>query len=925
MSDIVEKTLSSIPKFFSQNLLGAAVTGPPSPRRRFSSRAFQTFVVQLNSAKTFSEEEQYVRNELLQIRQKISHPDITASQMCEILCKLIYCGILGYDVSFGYIHAVKLAQQGSAFEKRMGYIACTILLHEDHELILLLINTIQKDLQSTNILDNLASLSAVCCLVNKEMITEVLPSVQQKLKHPREIVRAKAVQCIHSFLHKSPALVSSLEDGIRQSLTDKDPSVMVASLNVWYDIIMKNHVHGKYADLFSPMKEILRQIISRSLPSSFEYHGIPLPWSQIKLLRILSLLAHNNKRLSEELYPLISDLLQKVNIKEKMALAIMHECIQAITTIQANPSLLEEATTLVKKFVTSTSFILKYMGVKSLTSLITTSPKSAMDCQMMVVELLEDPDPLIQRKTVDLLYGMANPSNAQVVCNKLLEQVPKAHSQKWKKNLVRPSNKQSLTSTAQKEYHQHLVKKSIESLFIEDCSQELILLCVWVVGEFATFLKKMPEDKIVVLLKSKYQQLNVDTETRIWIVNSLLKLASHSVVNFEAINKEFAILAEEENSLLLKQMDFSLSFLDDYVVASLEKGESPYLHLNQRHPPRSTVDTVEDHTGLFEGLGDRERADSAVSTERTSQDANSSRSLSDTCTSSSQRDSGLKMKGVRRVWGKDGIIRDGQKGMSDDMVVNSEKNFADKEQIQRKRELAAALFSGVTDTKDTKEEEEEEVSSMDPFLIDEDSSDLLGGHNEDTGGWRQLHRSNISEDILPQTEDNNVISPSEQSEEQLLMNTVSMDAFKSGYKDVDNSVLLVNFVSSCQQNEMFSSEDLSHLRLSSNEISEEKNEDNILSENPDSTSDSSKSIVPTTQAKSITPPPGRKMLFLTMTNMDNDHIPVYSTKSIIQKIRNRRHTKSGQNRNQSKQKQKPPPYEKKRTPDMRVRPGAQEE
>ncbi|KAK3104726.1 hypothetical protein FSP39_008733 [Pinctada imbricata] len=52
---------------------------------------------------------------------------------------------------------------------------------------------------------------------------------------------------------------------------------------------------------------------------------------------------------------------------------------------------------------------------------------------------------------------------------------------------------------------------------------------------------------------------------------------------------------------------------------------------------------------------------------------------------------------------------------------------------------------------------------------------------------------------------------------------------------------------------------------------------------------------------------------------------IRDTKSIIQKIRNRRHTKSGQNRNQSKQKQKPPPYEKKRTPDMRVRPGAQEE
>ncbi|KAK3096784.1 hypothetical protein FSP39_003252 [Pinctada imbricata] len=56
--------------------------------------------------------------------------------------------------------------------------------------------------------------------------------------------------------------------------------------------------------------------------------------------------------------------------------------------------------------------------------------------------------------------------------------------------------------------------------------------------------------------------------------------------------------------------------------------------------------------------------------------------------------------------------------------------------------------------------------------------------------------------------------------------------------------------------------------------------------------------------------------------MDNDHIPVYSTKSKIQKIRNRRHQyKTGTKAS----KQKPPPYEKKRTPDMGVRPGAQED
>ncbi|KAK3091638.1 hypothetical protein FSP39_021434 [Pinctada imbricata] len=58
--------------------------------------------------------------------------------------------------------------------------------------------------------------------------------------------------------------------------------------------------------------------------------------------------------------------------------------------------------------------------------------------------------------------------------------------------------------------------------------------------------------------------------------------------------------------------------------------------------------------------------------------------------------------------------------------------------------------------------------------------------------------------------------------------------------------------------------------------------------------------------------------------MDNDHIPVYSTKSIIRKSE----TEGIQNQDKTgtkANKQKPPPHEKKRTPDMEVRPGAQEE
>lgn len=40
--------------------------------------------------------------------------------MKECMVRLIYCEMLGYDASFGYIHAIKLAQQGNLLEKRVG-------------------------------------------------------------------------------------------------------------------------------------------------------------------------------------------------------------------------------------------------------------------------------------------------------------------------------------------------------------------------------------------------------------------------------------------------------------------------------------------------------------------------------------------------------------------------------------------------------------------------------------------------------------------------------------------------------------------------------------------------------------------------------------------------------------------------------------
>lgn len=65
-------------------------------------------------------------------------------RMREYLVRSLYIEMLGHDASFAYIHAVKLTQSKNFLCKKIGYLACSLCLNNKHELMLLLINTIQK-------------------------------------------------------------------------------------------------------------------------------------------------------------------------------------------------------------------------------------------------------------------------------------------------------------------------------------------------------------------------------------------------------------------------------------------------------------------------------------------------------------------------------------------------------------------------------------------------------------------------------------------------------------------------------------------------------------------------------------------------------------------------------------------------------------
>lgn len=387
------------------------------------SRDFFELVKAIGEAKSKQEEDRIIVQEVALLKRRLQDGGGTSStkdtkkRQKEFLLRLMYVEMLGHDASFGYIKAVECTASTNLLQKRVGYLCCSLTLSPTHEFRFMIINQLQRDLQSSNHLEVCSALMAVCKLVTVEMIPAVLPMIDNLLQHEAELVRKKAVMAIHRFHLLNPESVSDFGDKLRRTLCDKDPSVMGAALCILHDVAQANVL--EYKDLVPSYVSILKQIMEHRLPREFDYHRIPAPWIQIRLLKILALLGTADQAASEGMYEVLHDVMRRADTGINVGYAIIYECVRTVTSIYPNSTLLDAAAASISRFISSDNHNLKYLGVTGLAAIVKDHPRYASQHQMAVIDCLEDPDETLKRKTLDLLYRMTNPVNVEFICGKL--------------------------------------------------------------------------------------------------------------------------------------------------------------------------------------------------------------------------------------------------------------------------------------------------------------------------------------------------------------------------------------------------------------------------------------------------------------------------------------------------------------------------
>ena len=475
---------------------------------------------------------------------------------------------MGHSAEFCHIHSVNLASAPELLYKRVGYLATWLAVNPDNQLMYLVVSNLQRDMRSSSFLEVSCALTSAAKLILPELVSAINPEVVGLLAHPNALVRKKAVVCMQSFYRKSNGAVGDQKD-YRTALCDRDPSVMGAALSLFHDVIITNPASQR--DLIPSFVSILKQITEHRLSREFDYHRVPAPWLQIKLLKLLALLAADDAQATQKCVEVLGETLKRADTGLSIGHAVSFEVINTVTSIVPVPELIEAAADTISKFLTSNNANLKYLGITALSRIVKIDPKYAQEHQHIVIDCLEDPDDTIRRNTLSLLFSMCNENSVEVIIGRVIKVIAESTDKYLRQELARSTcdacekyatnnawyieTMNKLLEIAPEHVQQSTIQQMLKTIaegsgddeaedaqFRTQCVENyfalaespdkhlppaLIQVIAWVLGEYGFLTKRISRVMMLDRLCDLTERCQ-DASTRGWIITAMMKIVAHN-------------------------------------------------------------------------------------------------------------------------------------------------------------------------------------------------------------------------------------------------------------------------------------------------------------------------------------------------------------------------------------------------------------
>ncbi|KAI5081103.1 hypothetical protein GOP47_0004286 [Adiantum capillus-veneris] len=374
----------------------------------------------IRACKTAAEERAVIKKECAALRTAFNENEQGYSH--RNLAKLMFIHMLGYPTHFGQMECLKLIASSGFPEKRIGYLGLMLLLDERQEVLMLVTNSLKNDLNHSNQFIIGLALCALGNICSAEMARDLSGEVEKLLQSNNSYIRKKAALCSVRILRKVPDLADNFLKPATALLSDKHHGALIAGVKLCMELC---HANAGALEHFrmqtSTLVRTLKNMLTSGYAHEYDVSGFTDPFLQIRLLRLLQIVGHNDANASDIMSDVLAQVATNTESNKNAGNAILYECVQTIMGIEATSGLRVLAVNILGRFLSNRDNNIRYIALNMLLRVVSVDTQAVQRHRTTIVECVKDTDISIRKRALELVYALVNKSNVKALTKELLE------------------------------------------------------------------------------------------------------------------------------------------------------------------------------------------------------------------------------------------------------------------------------------------------------------------------------------------------------------------------------------------------------------------------------------------------------------------------------------------------------------------------
>uniref|UniRef100_A0A8C1B418 AP-1 complex subunit gamma n=2 Tax=Cyprinus carpio TaxID=7962 RepID=A0A8C1B418_CYPCA len=542
-----------------------------------SSVRLQEMIRVIRSARTQGEERGIIQRECADIRAQFRQGD--NGERSHSLAKLLYVHMLGYPAHFGQMECVRLIASTRYSEKRIGYLGAMMLLDENQDASLLITNSIKNDLSHNSQYVQSLALCTLACMGSAEMCRDLAPEIERLLRASNSYIKKKATLCAVHIIRKVPELAELFTPSARSLLSEKNHGVLHGAVVLITELCEHNPgTLDQFRKAVPELVQIMKGLVTSSYSPEHNVAGISDPFLQVRILRLLRILGHNNDTASDAMNDLLAQVATNTDSSKTAGSAVLYETVLTIMDINSESGLRVLAVNILGRFLLNNDRNIRYISMTSLQKIVQTDHNAVQRHRGTIVDCLKDQDTSVKRRALELSLALVSAVNIRSMMKELLiflSTCPpelRSHTtsgifnaaERYHQSFVLhiyllaggdvrdetvPNLIQLITTAS--ELHCYTVHKLYRALVKDISQQSLVQVACWCIGEYGDLLLKgeceeiepvqVTEDDVLDALETVLQSHMSSPATRGFALTATMKLSTRITDNVDRIRSIVSI------------------------------------------------------------------------------------------------------------------------------------------------------------------------------------------------------------------------------------------------------------------------------------------------------------------------------------------------------------------------------------------------